>query len=85
MNDPHNHLKGVRALIAKGFSFFPPKDPAGYDSSGEYVGIQRWVLRPNKAAFKMEAPRPQIKRHRGVTQGPYGNIHLVVGDVACSV
>jgi hypothetical protein len=36
MNDPRNHLKRVRALIAKCFFFFHLEDPAGYDSSGEY-------------------------------------------------
>lgn len=35
-NDPHGHSKRVRALIAICFPLFPPKDPAGYDSSAEY-------------------------------------------------
>ncbi|PTB36937.1 hypothetical protein M441DRAFT_73001 [Trichoderma asperellum CBS 433.97] len=32
----------------------------------------------------MDAPRPQMKRHRGFSQGLYGSIHLIVGGVACN-
>jgi hypothetical protein len=32
-----------------------------------------------ESSFIMDAPRPRIRRHGGVTRGFYGNTHLAVG------
>jgi hypothetical protein len=70
-------MKEMRALIAKPFPFFPPANPAGYDLSEQHPQLDSEAQQ--ESSFIMDAPRPRIRRHGGVTRGFYGNTHLAVG------